>query len=222
MKTTFSSESALSLTEILVTMATVALLMAFLLPALFSRSGPVMKSRRISCVGHLKQIGMSFRIYANDHEGGFPPMVSVHFDAKATGGSREFAGSAQVFRHFQAASNELNSPVILACPSDEARRATRDFAILRNTNLSYFVGLDAIETDPQMILSGDRNVTGGTKASPNLLFVRTNHTLGWTKELHDLRGNVGLADGSVQQVNVPQLNQQMAAVTNAVVRLAIP
>jgi hypothetical protein len=65
-------------------------------------------------------------------------------------------------------------------------------------------------------------IIGGTLERPNLMLVRTNRVMSWSNNLHVLAGNVGLADGSVQQVTATQLNQQFASVTNAVVRLAIP
>ena len=52
--------------------------------------------------------------------------------------------------------------------------------------------------------------------------VRTNRVMSWSNNLHVLVGNVGLADGSVQQVTAARLNQQFASVTNAIVRLPIP
>jgi len=66
-------------------------------------------------------------------------------------------------------SNELNTPKILSCPSDERYAHTNfdvgpDFAIQPRTfqdlYLSYFLGRDADETQPQMFLSGDRNIYG--------------------------------------------------------------
>jgi prepilin-type processing-associated H-X9-DG protein len=149
-------------------------------------------------------------------------MVSTNWNPTNTSGSLEFTNSAQVFRHFQAASNELNNPIVLRCPSDDGRQKTRDFSKLANNNLSYFVGLDAVETNPELVLSGDRNITGGTLVNSNLLLVRPNSLLSWTKAIHTSQGNVGLADGSVQQVTVQRLNQQIAAMTNPVIRLAIP
>jgi len=89
---------------------------------------------------------------------------------------------------------------------------TRDFSKLSNTNISYFVGLDASETTPQMFLAGDRNLTNGLAVTNAVLFLATNREAGWTHELHSCQGNVGLADGSVQGFNISRLRE---AVTNA-------
>jgi hypothetical protein len=220
---TSSGQRGLSVLEILVVVATIGLLIAFFLPLLASPSRPVARTARIRCVNHLKQIGLAFLLYAEDHEDQFPWMVSTNFNPTRSSGSLEYVNSGEVFRHFQAASNELNVPRILHCPTDGKRTAAPDFVKIGNSNLSYFVGVDAMDNgDPQMILSGDRNILGGTFERPNLMLVRTNRVMSWSNNLHVLAGNVGLADGSVQQMTATQLNQQFASVTNAVVRLAIP
>ena len=73
--------------------------------------------------------------------------------------------------------------------------------------MSYFVGVDASETSPQMMLTGDHNLgTGVNQATkPTTAFVSagTNATwsattIGWQDNNHSKQGNVGLADGSVQ------------------------
>jgi hypothetical protein len=137
-------------------------------------------------------------------------------------GTLELATSPQVFRHFAIMSNELNNPKILVCPADSKRKAARDFARLSNTNLSYFIGLDADESDPQRLLSGDRNIIGGTLSNGFLRLLATNSVVGWTRELHNNVGNVGLSDGSVQQMTSAKLSDQLHAQSIPIVRLAVP
>ena len=112
---------------------------------------------RIRCVNNLKQIGLSFQIWARDHNGKYPMQVLTN-----DGGTMEFIGTPETFRHFQVMSNELNTPKILICPkeTDKARRAANFFGSDRvpsngwtvpfanNLNLSYFVGADADPLDP--------------------------------------------------------------------------
>ena len=223
MRAFVNHQRGLSLLEVFVVLATFGLLITFLLPLLAGRSRPVALTTRVSCVNHLKQIGLAFLLYAEDHEDQFPWLVSTNFNPTRSKGSREYVNSAEVFRHFQVASNELNSPKILHCPTDQKRTVAPDFERIQNSNVSYFVGIDAMDNgDPQMILSGDRHIVGGTFVRPNLMLVRTNRVMSWSNNLHVLVGNVGLADGSVQQVTAARLNQQFASVTNAIVRLAIP
>jgi hypothetical protein len=173
-------------------------------------------TRRISCTSHLKQTGLSHRLWANDHNDEFV------FASAAPDSSRPFVNSPQVFRYYQAMSNELVTPKLLHCPTDMARTMATDFTTLHNTNLSYFVGLDAHEGDPAQILSGDRNITGGTWSGGFLRTLTPRTEAGWMAELHQFNGNVGLADGSAQQFSTNELRRHLAGMTNTVIRLAVP
>jgi hypothetical protein len=138
------------------------------------------------------------------------------------GGTLEYVARGEMFRHFQVMSNELSTPKILVCPAD-VRQPANDFGpTFGNTNISYFVGVDADESKPQMLLSGDRNIDGGTKLANGILEITTNQLVSWSSRMHDGFGNVGIADGSVQQVTssgLRSLLQQTGVATN---RLAIP
>src|SRR5437879_3373525 len=138
------------------------------------------KSRRISCTCNLKQVGLGFRMWSNEHFQKFPMAVSTN-----KGGSLEFLAAADVFRHYVLISNEMNSPKVLTCPSDKTRRRTTTFATFSNSNLSYFVGLDAIETAPQMWLSGDRNITTNGRPFSGLLTLTSDVRVSWTKDIHN-------------------------------------
>ena len=139
MTTAQAHRRALTLTEVLVVIATAVILFAVVLPWL-ATSHP-RRSSRINCTSHLKGIGLAFRMWSNDHNDEFPMRVSTN-----EGGSREFSSTTEVFRHFQALSNELNSPKLLVCPLDSERRCAQDFKTgLANRNLSYFLCLDADE-----------------------------------------------------------------------------
>jgi type II secretory pathway pseudopilin PulG len=174
------------------------------------------RSSRVGCVNNLKQVVLGFRLWANDHGDDFP------FASMAPDSSRPFANIPQVFRHFQVASNEMVKPKILRCHTDQTRTAATGFQQLLNTNLSYFVGLDAREDAPNSILSGDRNITGGTWTGGFLRTLTPRTEAGWTEELHQYNGNVGLADGSVQQFSTNGLRQHLAGMTNVAIRLAVP
>jgi len=220
MKIRICTTHGLSLLEVFIIVAAIGLLIVFLLPMLASRSR--VPAARVRCVSNLKQVGLGFRIYADDQEDQFPWMVSTNFNPTNTSGSRELTNSPEVFRHFQAASNELASPKILICPKDDQRNNAPDFANFSNRNASYFVNLDVAPSQPQTLLSGDRNIIGGKMVSPNLMLAPIGGPLSWTESMHVRQGNVGLADGSVQQLISQKVNQQVAALTNAVMRLAIP
>jgi len=77
---------------------------------------------------------------------------------------------------------------------------TRIELLVINLHVSYFVGADAQDTSPTMLLIGDRNLEHkGHALKPGLFVLSTNNgKLGWTKEIHDQCGNIGLSDGSVK------------------------
>ena len=215
MRTGTHAQRGLSLVEVAFVIATVVLVGVIFLPGM-NRGHK--RSPRISCMSNLKQIGLAYRIYSNDHGDQFPFAVSNEF-----GGTLSLTNSPQLFRHFEAISNELVTPKVLVCMADRARVRAGDFQTpLSNSNISYFVGLDAKEDQPQSILSGDRNITGGKLANGFLRLIRTNDSVGWTKDLHNLAGNIGLGDGSTMQVNSLTLARQVQAQPLPMIRLAIP
>jgi hypothetical protein len=175
----------------------------------------------------VKQIGLSFRMWAQDNGGRFPMHVSTN-----AGGTMELVGAGTVFPHFKVLSNELGTPKIVICPMDSRTSAT-NFA-LSDTNVSYFIAPDADESLPGLWLTGDRNLTvGGAVLKPGLFTMHTNGVMGWGAQLHSdrkvMRGNLCFVDSSVQQFTNASLRQAATnalsawfAVTNAPFRLIIP
>jgi competence protein ComGC len=181
-----------TLVGLLVIIAVLAILAAMLLPALAAAKR---KAQRINCVNNLKQCGLAFRIWEGDNGDKFPMSVSTN-----KGGAMEYADGENTFRHFQVMSNELSTPKILICPAD-TRVAAKNFARLKNQNVSYFVGLDAEDTHPQMLLDGDRNITVDTEPENGILKVVPGQNVSWTETMHVNQGNLGLSDGSVQELS---------------------
>ena len=185
-----SKTRGFTLVMLLVVVAVIAILAAMLLPAL---AGAHDRARRIQCVNNLKQCGLAFRIWEGDNGDKYPMDVPL-----AKGGTKECDTGADTFRHFQVMSNELSTPKILICPAD-TRTAANNFTRLKNQNISYFVGLEANDMNPQMFLDGDRNITGGSEPQNGILKLVPGGPASWTAAIHNNQGNVGLADGSVQQ-----------------------
>jgi prepilin-type processing-associated H-X9-DG protein len=202
-----------TLVGLLIIIAVVAILAAMLLPALASAKR---KAQRINCVNNLKQDGLAFRLWEGDNGDKYPMAVSTN-----KGGTMEYAEGGNAFRHFQVMSNELSTPKILVCPADN-RTAAASFARLKNQNVSYFLGLDATEVRPQMLLTGDRNVTNGLSPVRSVLELRLEIPAGWTEAMHNGVGNIGLADGSVQQVSIPGLQQMLQKTGDSTNRVALP
>lgn len=201
--------------ELLVVIVALAVLAGFILPWYANAKR---KRERIRCVSNLKQIGLGFRLSANDGTASFPWQISTN-----RGGAKEWASSGEVFRLFQAAANEIGNPQLLVCPSDRERIPANTFGLLGNTNLSYFIGIEAAEHYPNSILLGDRNVSvNGQQLTPGPYALTTNLNLGWSSTQHKYAGNIGFADGSVQQVSNSRLRQVLAGTGAATNWVAIP
>lgn len=201
MKIHWPTRNGFTLFECLVVVAVVAILTALLIPRVTDARERV---QRIRCVSHHKQIGIGFRLWANDHgETNYPPLVPV-----AAGGTMEWR-NGEAARHFQAVMAEIGSPAMLVCPADPERTAGEPGRPLQNKNVSYFISLTANETNPGMILMGDRNLSrNGSPVGTGVQEVDTNAVWGWNSEMmHRGGGNVALADGSVQQVNSVRLQE---------------
>jgi prepilin-type N-terminal cleavage/methylation domain-containing protein len=217
-----------SLVELLVVVAIVGILAATLLPAL---SRAKARSLRISCVCNLKQVGVAFRTWALDHNDRYPMQISV-----TNGGTMELTGSPLVYASFAVMSNELSTPKVLFCPSDrDSRRvvatdfpgmpggSSKPILFGSDTNLSYFAGVDATDILPQMFLTGDDNLAiDGIAQRSRLVTVRNDTVLSWTKERHVYQGNIGYADGSVQQLSGARLRDAVAYTGMVTNRLALP
>jgi len=205
MKEKVNIQKAFTLIELLVVIAIIAILAGLLLPALAKAKA---KAQRINCISNLKQVGLSYRMFANDQGGKFP------WDVVAPDGCASDDDPYKVFP-CDGMKNALNSPKVLACPSDSGTSKANDWPQVTDggRRISYFVGRDADETKPQTILSGDRNVKGGG-AAPSLGWTTTDWTTcdaDWDNSVHVNAGNIGLGDGSAQQVTRDMLRRQIAA-----------
>jgi hypothetical protein len=156
---------------------------------------------------------------------------------------------AGVFSMFLVMSNELNTPKILYCPSeyDQTRSQATTFLgtqtgtlpggttfFTRDHNVSYFIGVDADDTYPQMMLSGDHNmgwlnngieptagsifgdglpysVGLGTNAAQAGKSMQPNTWAAWGDNQHIKQGNVLMTDCSVQTYNRAGLQTSLQA-----------
>ncbi len=199
-----------TLIELMVVIAALVILWGLFMPSITKGKTP---AKRIACVSHLKQVGLAFRIWSGEHNDLFPMSVSV-----TNGGVMELAATGNVTAVFQVMSNELSTPKILFCPTDKLRQQAAVFASAQpsNTNISYFINLDAVDTNPSMFLSGDDNLLiggqphdqlSGLPATSGVLPLTTNSLIAWSKARHEKQGNVALADGSVQQLSTSNLRR---------------
>lgn len=151
----------------------------------------------------------------------------------------EVALAGNVAAVFQIMSNELCTPKILFCPADQVRiqavtfdqpASANNVSFTSNSNVSYFVGLDATDTTPGMFLSGDdnfliggnQNPLSGTPVRSGILTLKTNDLIAWSKARHDKQGNIAMADGSAQGFSTTALRTALANTGVETKRLAMP
>jgi prepilin-type processing-associated H-X9-DG protein len=229
-------------------------------PTFYPRRTP---ARRINCTNNLKQVGLAFKTWALDNGDRFPMSVLATNGGPAANLSTNSGfmstdpPAIYMFEAFGIMSNELSTPKLLICPSDQRTAMTNfnmehphwdggaaayDFC---NINLSYFIarqGTNDVETNPEMFLAGDRNIINTTVNGSTTMPVLTGTGAGsnpygnsspanviggsywamgtnfsskvvtpaWTPSvMHQGQGNVGLCDGSVQQLSSSRLRQQL-------------
>ena len=262
-------KKAFTLIELLVVIAIIAILAAMLLPALAAAKR---KAQKINCVNNLKEVGIALRIWEGDNSDKYPMAVGYSQGGASeylahgsnTYGTSTSAQALTPGMAFLVMSNELSAPKILSCPSDDLHPAaptswnptniagiatlSANLSIAQNleSSISYFVGADATEADPQAIISGDCNIgpagtgTGNSSATATARFANASETTttsgaeqmgqmaytgtgngtawwSWTaNNLHQKTGNLLIADGSVQSTTISSLHTYLNNATNTI------
>jgi prepilin-type N-terminal cleavage/methylation domain-containing protein len=268
MKKQNKQKKAFTLIELLVVIAIIAILAAMLLPALAAAKR---KAQKINCVNNLKEVGIALRIWEGDNNDRYPMAVPSSQggsqDYLAHDGTSYVANGSSATTALAPGmtwlvmSNELSAPKILSCPSDNLHTTVPTnwtyIQIVGSTAsmtasagsqgtescVSYFVGADATEADPQAIISGDCNIGNDSSStgSPNnnQRFATSsessttapweitstafsggsgnNYYWSWTaNDLHQKTGNLLIADGSVQSCTISSLHTYLNNATNTV------
>ncbi len=188
-----------TLIELLVVIAIIGILAGLLLPAL-ARARE--RAKRIQCASQMRQVSLGVRMWADDNDGRTPWTVDV-----ANGGTRSVAETAA---HFRVLSNEVPNSRVFICPSDSPKSPSSTVNVMLNSSISFFVGVDAMESRPMSLIIGDRNIVDSAGKAPakencgtanvtaTALRASAASTYRWSAEIHNGYGNLGLADGSVQ------------------------
>ena len=220
----------MTLIEAVVVIFVIAFFVMLLLPSL-SHSGRG-RAQKIACTNNLKQLGLAYKIWAGDNSDKYPMAVSV-----TNGGAMELMTTPDAWKVFQVMSNELSTPKVIYCPEDSQHgsAATNWGDDLKN-KISYLIGVDATETNPAAILSGDGNfLRNRAPANSGFVNVATNEDLAWDNSRHiavtkkawllnikSAYGYIGFTDGSIQSLSQSDLIKQLQQTGFATNRFFIP
>ena len=206
-----SNRSAFTRAELIATLAATFICGLILLPS-FASTGS--RSEQIGCMNNLRQIGIAFQAWGNEHDDQRPWFVPADV-ARNEGGTGGHPLMNNAWIHFTALSNYI-SPSVLSDPGEIGRtkRVARTWSFLpgdgifnggfRDNALSYMLGVHTRASEPANILTADRNVpfsgVGGCSyvAGQVLQLQYAPNFRGWTNGNHGAFGNVLLNDGRVE------------------------
>jgi hypothetical protein len=204
---------AFSRLELAAMLGAVGLLALLTLPSLAKQGG---LSERVQCVNNLRRVGQALQQFETEHGGRLPWRTPYN-----EGGTmlHPLGLNNNVWFQWAWVSNELRTPKILACPSDEQKVRASTWGLspdggflnvrYRNRAVSYLIGLDVFPEDPDGLVSGDRNLIfnvvsascqTGIVGVPGI-YPDPNSSFGIGDGLHVEAGNYLFKDGRVEQLS---------------------
>jgi len=200
--------------ELAVILAVLAVLVLLTLPLLANNS---MRSNQAGCLNNLRQIGIAFQTWGNDHEDRRPWFVPM-----SEGGAISNTFRSEAYFLYAFLSNHI-APGVLMDPSETApfKRRAENWAFtpnggflhsaFKNNAVSYMLGLHT-SFDANNILAADRHVQfGAARFCPvggitMVLPLESGPAFkGWTNNVHGLAGNLLLNDGHVEYASQERL-----------------
>jgi prepilin-type processing-associated H-X9-DG protein len=215
------NESALTLLELCVLLGLMAVVVVFLMSSL---AGAANEARTVDCVNNLKRIGVAYDAWAIDHIDEYPLKASITSNGVSQLLRKDIPTARLLYWNYLTMSNQLATPKLLHCPADQFRPMAETFASgFSDANISYFAGMDADQSLPQSILSGDDNLLlNGKAVNSALLQIPANAEVAWTKKRHNRSGTISYADGSVQHVTNEGLKQALQRTAQSTNRFLVP
>ena len=223
------TNQGLTLVEVVVIIFVIAFMVLGLIPRF---SGTVKRERKVTCMDNLKQLGLAMKIWAGDNDNKPPMEVSA-----TNGGSMELMDTPDAWKTFQVMSNELSTPKVIFCPEDSTHGgyATNWGDDLKH-KISYFINVDANDTNTTMLVSGDDNFRlNNSPIPPGRFDVAATAPLEWDRSRHLTEtkyawfftskinsGYILLGDGSVQMTSNSSLTNYLTQTGLATNRLFIP
>ncbi len=192
-----SSCIGITLVELLVVIAVIVLLFALTDPLAEPRAKQ--KAIQAQCINNQRQMGIALIMWQGDNGGKFPWQLST-----ATNGTMELIDGGSVVPQFQELSNYFRQVGVYHCPADTARFTAADYKTLTDSNISYFVNVDA--GSKLTVMTGDRNLqANGRPVQPGSFLFTNGMTMDWTQGLHSqssgkTRGVVSFTDGHVEVI----------------------
>lgn len=225
-------KKAFTLIELLVVMTIIGILMAILLPVI---SGGKVKAKRLKCQVGLKQITVSLIGFCEENAQRMP----WHLTGRRGGRPRFLPKNIFAAYNFPSIAADLGSARILCSPCDTKRegvnrrmtlgRGNNGRGAIQNSGISYFIhhGGDAMNSSSMLV--GTRNANFSAAATYyypcyGALTIRGNGKIADSQDaswrgsydgqrglgmLRASQGQLGLADGSAEQMNDGDFNRAL-------------
>ena len=147
--------SGFGLIEILIVVSILCLLMLLIIPIF---SAVRKRSRRMTCLSNLRQVGMSLQLYAQDYEEFMPPWANRKHDE---GGQSTPWDSPE--NMYLAVYRKSSDPRILFCPTDVYARKDIDVFGVNHKYSSYYFHMQPPDS-PEGVLTITGLTLGGAIA----------------------------------------------------------